>query len=391
MSEKPSVSDDDWAAFVEAAREQGLGTEEQERALRKVRPVKPDRPPRTPRRPKRQEPAGWRTGPAWQEMNGGAARRRRAKAVLGIALAAALGLVAVRPQLVTGLLPEGVTSALPHSWTDRPGDATPLAAETARPDAAPAAVDPDRPTLKEPFRGSPALRWADGAAGIELPPARATGWMTKAQVAAALRKSRDFLVTANLDPAVLRGAKPERALGLLDPKQPDLRSGMEKALAEPSEKHDPTVLFSRFSPAEVRPVGTVVKVRGRMSVENGGGEDAGSVLIRTDYTFVYPVVRSRPGSDEVVRTIVRRQITFSLADPARFVTTRGALGVSRWDSNVGNDDCGRPEDGWFHPTFPGDRTGGTAAPRPSGAPVDPYDRSTDLDRLPRECGTTTRN
>ncbi|MFJ9808287.1 hypothetical protein ACIRTB_08665 [Streptomyces sp. NPDC101158] len=387
MSEKPSVSDEEWAAFVEAARDQGLGTEEQGRALRKVRPVKP---PKAPKRPKRQEPAGWRTGPAWQEMNGGAARRRRAKAVLGITLAAALGLVAVRPQLVTGLLPESMTSALPDSWTERPGDATPLAAETARPTAAPEPVDPNRPTLEEPFRGSPALRWADGAAGIEAPAAKATGWMTKAQVAKALATARDFLVSANLDPAVLRGGRPAHALALLDPKQPDLRSGMEKALAEPSDRDDPTLLFSRFSPDQVRPVGTVVKVRGRMTLENGKGKDAGTVLIRTDYTFVYPVVKARPGADEVARTIVRRQITFSVADPARFETTQGKLGVSAWRSNVGNDDCNRPEDGFFHPWFAEDRAADQASPEPSGPAVDPYDRSKDLDQLPRECGRVSR-
>ncbi|GAA3392095.1 hypothetical protein [Streptomyces roseoviridis] len=389
-SDKPSVSDAEWAAFVEAAREQGLGTEEQEKALRKARPPKPPKAPKRSKQPKRQEPAGWRTGPAWQEMNGRAARRRRVKAVVGITLAVALALIAVRPQLVTGVLPDGVTSALPSSWTDHPEDATPLAAETAPPTAAPEYVDPDRPTLKEPFRGSPALRWADGAAGIELPAAKATGWMSKAQVESALKRSKDFLVAANLDPAVLRGGKPERALGLLDPRQPDLVSGMEKALARPSERNDPTLLFSRFSPAEVRPVGTVVKVRGRMSVENGKGADAGQVLIHTDYTFVYPVAKAGPGAASVARTVVRRQITFSLADPARFEATPGRLGVSAWDSNVGNDDCDGPEDGYFHPTFTEDRYADPAAPEPSGPAVDPYDRSKDLDELPSACGTVTR-
>ncbi|MET9950363.1 hypothetical protein ABZ135_02285 [Streptomyces sp. NPDC006339] len=387
-SDKPSVSDAEWAAFVEAAREQGLGTEAQERALRRARVPKrpkPPKPPKPPKAPKRQEPAGWRTGPAWQEMNGRAARGRRVKAVLGVTLAAALALVAVRPQAVTGVLPESLASALPSSWTDLPEDTTPLAAETVPPTAAPEYADPGRPTLKEPFRGSPALRWADGAAGIEPPAAKATGWMSKSQVEAALKRSKDFLVAANLDPEVLRGGRPERALGLLDPKQPDLVSGMEKALAKPSERDDPTLLFSRFSPAEVRPVGTVVKVRGRMSVENGTGEHAGEVLIHTDYTFVYPVAKAGPGAGAVTRTVVRRQITFSLADPARFQATRGKLGVNAWDANVGNDACDRPEDGYFHPTFAEDRIAD-----PSGPAVDPYDRSKDLDQLPKECGTVTR-
>ncbi|MER7520181.1 hypothetical protein [Streptomyces sp. NPDC126499] len=389
-SGEPSVSDAEWAAFVEAAREQGLGTEAQEKALRKAKPPKRPKEPKRPKAPKSQEPAGWRTGPAWQEMNGRADRRRRVRAVVGVTLAAALALVAVRPQLVTGYLPENVAAALPSGWTDLPEDTTPLAAETVRPTAPPEEADPHRPTLKEPFRGSPALRWADGAAGIELPAAKATGWMSKTEVAKALATTRAFLVASNLDPAVLGGGKPEKALGLLDPKQSDLVSGMEKALAKPSERDDPTVLFSRFSPAEARPVGTVVKVRGRMSVENGKGKDAGLVLIHTDYTFVYPVTKAGPGAASVSRTVVRRQITFSMADPASFVATPGKLGVSAWDSNIGNDDCNRPEDGYFHPTFAEDGYAGPAAPEPSGPAVDPYDRSKDLDELPQECGTVTR-
>ncbi|MFI8827352.1 hypothetical protein [Streptomyces sp. NPDC053431] len=301
---------------------------------------------------------------------------RIASGAVGLVVVAGLALAALRPELMP--------------WHD-PGDTLPLAAETGRPSGAPAdEAFPHRPTLREPFKGSPALRWADGAAGIVPPPAKATGWMSKAQVTTALATAKDFLVASNLDPAVIRGARPQRALGLLDPRQPDLRSDLERAFAEPTDRDDPTMLFSRFSPAEVRPVGEVVKVRGRMSVENGRGEQAGTVLIRTDYTFVYPIVKARPGSDEVERTIVRRQITFSLADPARFEVTQGKLGVSEWSSNVGNDDCTRPVDGYYHPAFDEDGAGDPAAPEPAGPAVDPYDRSKDLAQLPQECGTSSR-
>ncbi|MFF5975782.1 hypothetical protein ACFY7C_30175 [Streptomyces sp. NPDC012769] len=387
-SDKPSVSDAEWAAFVEAAREQGLGTEEQDRALRKARPPKrpkPPKPPKRPKAPKRQEPAGWRTGPAWQEMNGRATRRRRVKAILGVSLAAALALVAVRPQLVTGLLPDSATSALPSSWTDRPEDTTPLAAETAAPTAAPEYVDPDRPTLKEPFRGSPALRWADGAAGIVPPAAKATGWMSKSQVEAALKRSKDFLVAANLDPAVLSGKRPVKAIALLDPRQEDVRGSVDRMLAAPSEKHNPIWLFSRFDSAEVRMVGDVVKTRGHMTLAEG--KRPGEVLVRADYTFVYPVVKTRPGSDEVARSIVRRQMTFALYDPTRIQATPGKLYVLRWDASVGNDACSRRATGFLHPEFSEDWA--TQAPR-SGPHVDPYDRSRDLDEEAKACHTVTR-
>ncbi|MFD0373204.1 hypothetical protein [Streptomyces sp. NPDC059071] len=315
----------------------------------------------------------------WDYDGGGSGQSAAGRAVsgaVGIVVAAGLAILVLRPELMP--------------WRDA-GDTTPLAAETERPSDAPSQeAFPDRGTLQEPFRGAPALRWADGAAGITLPEAKATGWMSRKQVAVALKQTKDFLTAANLDPAVLRGGRPAAALDLLDPQQPDFRSDLEKSLAKPTEANDPTLLFSRFSPSEVRPVGSVVKTRGRMTVENGKGENAGMVLIRTDYTFVYPVVKARAGADEVARTIVRRQITFSLPDPAKFVVTKGKLSVHEWSANVGNDDCDRPEDGFFHPTFDEDWTADPAAPEATGPAVDPYDRSKDIDDLPQECGTSSR-
>lgn len=392
-SDRPSVSDEEWAEFVAAAKEQGLGTEAQDRALRKAKPPKRPKAPKAPKAPKRQEPPGWRTGPAWQEMNGRAQRKRRLKAVLGVALAVGLALVAVRPELVTGLLPEGVTSALPSSWTDRPEDTTPLAAETARPTAAPEPVDPHRPTVKEPFRGSPAVRWGNGAAGIELPPAKATGWMSKKQVEAALKKSREFLVAANLDPAVLRGDRPDAALKLIDPTQRDLRTQLEGWLAKPTDKNNPTTVFSRFTPVEVKPAGTVVKVRGRMSAAPGKGKRAGTVEVTADYTFVYPVLKAGPGADEVARTIVRREMTFVFYDPARYQVSSGKVVIGYWNSDIGNSSCELDGDGFLHPEFESDLRN---APAPSagatGPAVDPYDRSKPIDRnRTGDCGIVSRS
>jgi hypothetical protein len=165
---------------------------------------------------------------------------------------------------------------------------------------------------------------------------------------------------------------------------------MERSLAAPAGQQDPTLLFSRFDPREVRPVGTVVKVRGRMTLAKGEGKNAGEVLVHTDYTFVYPVVKTRPGADEVTRTIVRRVITFSFADPATYLVTKGTLGVTSWKAAVGNDDCHRAEDGFHHPVFREDLLA-DPGPARSGPAADPYDRSTSLDDLPQECGTVTRS
>ncbi|WP_411104028.1 hypothetical protein [Streptomyces sp. cmx-4-9] len=329
--------------------------------------------------PARNEPPGWRTGPAWQERDGRAARRRRLRALLAVLLIGGLALITLRPELVIDRL-TGKTEA-----REAARNAPALPAESIRPTAPPAALDPDLPTPKEPFRGSPALQWADGAAGIELPQAQAVGGMSQEKVAKALEQAKAFLVATNLDPATVRGERPTAALDLLDPADPETLRHLEDSLARPGKEQDPLLLVTRFDPAEVRPVGETVKVRGRMWTEPGEGP--GQARVNVDYTFVYPLVKARPGAEQVARTIVRRELTFSFSDARRWETTPDRLWLVRSGQNFGNSACD-VHDGFLHPSFAEDLPTG---PAPSGTPVDPYDRSRNLDaQAQEECGTVSR-
>lgn len=319
-------------------------------------------------------PPGWRTGPAWHERDGRASRRRKLWAVLGVPVAVAVALVALKPSLLPGD---------PFGADESSAVASPLPVETAAPSAAPGASDPEIPTLDEPFAGSPALRWADGEAGVVLPEAKAVGSVPKDRVEQALKLTKKLLVGANLDPKAVRGARPEAALSVLDPKQPELLDELNTALRSPSREHDPVTLFSRFDPDEVRPVGDVIKTRGHMRVKKGSH---GGVAVRADYTFVYPVVRA-DGPTEVTRTIVRRVIDVELADPARYEVTQGRLLLLEYDQEIGNSACD-VYDGYLHPEFSSSEPTGAA---PSGPTTDPYDRSKDLGRDGSDdCGTVTR-
>ncbi|WP_405938338.1 hypothetical protein OG338_18240 [Streptomyces sp. NBC_00726] len=315
-------------------------------------------------------PEGWRTGPAWQELNGRRNRLRTVRTVFVLALVSGVALVVVRPALLLDRLP------------GHHADASPLPAETARPDAAPAARSglPDR---AHPFRGSPAERWASGADAIVLPEAKAVGGMSKADVALALRLTKEFLVGTNLDPAVLRGGQPTAAMALLDPKAPDTLPELRRALRDPDEKHNPLNLVTRFDPDEVAPAGDVVRVRGRMTF---GAGKRGEVRVHADYTFVYPLVRAG-GDGSVTRTIVRRDVKASLMDPARWLVTRGKLNLGWYYSEVGNSAC-KVYDGYYHPEFEDGPHSGDPAEGPA---VDPYDRHRSLG-VPADgsCGTVTR-
>ncbi|MCX5146022.1 hypothetical protein OHB36_04345 [Streptomyces sp. NBC_00320] len=365
----PALSDEEWARFMEQAQaDAGRAPREPSARARMV----------TARlRGESAEPPGWRTGPAWQEREGRGRGKRRLKAAGAIVFIAALALIAVRPELVI----DKVTGKADRNDKAR----GPLPAETARPSAPPSAVDPDRPTLKEPFKGSPALQWADGAAGIEVPAAEAVGGMSKAQVADALEKAKQFLVAANLDPATLRGERPAAALALLDPKLEEQMDRLEESLTAPTKEHDPLHLFSRVKPAELKPVGDVVKVRGRMWVEPG--KEAGQANVLADYTFVHPFVKAKPGAEQVERTVVRREITFSIADPGKWQATAGKLWLEKFNVDLANSAC-NVYDGFLHPVFDEDTPTG---PAPSGTPVDPYDRSKTMDTGGQEgCGTVSR-
>ncbi|MER6223650.1 hypothetical protein ACWCYL_35560 [Streptomyces sp. 900105755] len=366
-----SISDEVWEQFLQ----------DTERDIRKSAPKEPSaRAREVTERLKGQQgqPEGWRTGPAWQEMNGRAARRRRTWAVIGVPLAIAVAVVAMRPSLIPGD-PFGSSAGT---------DASPaqLPAETTSPTAPPSAVAPDTPTLAHPFAGSPALRWADGAAGIVLPKATALGAIPKDRVELALQQTRKLLVDANLNPDVMAGGTPAAALSVLDPKQPRVLEDLKTSLRSPSKTHDPLFLFSRFDPKDVKPAGKTVKVRGRITFAKGKYQ---GVAVHADYTFVYPVVRAAAatdGSTEVTRTIVRRVIDTELSDPARYRVTPGRLTLLRYDEDAGNTACGT-DDGYLHPQFPSQAPTGSATP--TGPSVDPYDRSRDIGKE-EACGTVSR-
>jgi hypothetical protein len=364
VSEDPKIPDDVWEQFAR----------DTERDIRDSALKEPSaRAREVTERLRRQEargelPEGWRTGPAWQEKKS----RRGLWGVLGVAVAVVVAVVAVKPSLVPGDPFGGGTSEAASS---------PLPMETVAPTTAPGATDPEIPTLDDPFAGSPAKQWADGEAGIVVPKAKAVGGQSAAKVGQVLELTRKLLVESNLDPATLRGEQPTAALALLDPKQDDVLDRLKAGLRKPDKDHDPLSMFSRFDPAEVRLVGDVVKLRGRMTFK--AGEDA-SAVVRADYTFVYPVVRT-DGTTEVTRTIVRRVLEVELPDPAKYQVTPGRLTVLRYDESAGNTSC-EVYDGFLHPEFPSSEP--TDAP-PSGPTRDPYDRSDDIGRV-KDCGTVSR-
>ncbi|MCM2429129.1 hypothetical protein [Streptomyces sp. RKAG337] len=331
------------------------------------------------------EPAGWRTGPAWQDRES-RATRRRLRGALGVALAVVVLLVVLNPSTALDWLHGDFSGSADTTGyrSDDSGRPATLPPETAPPTAAPSA-DPmaDAPTLAEPFRGSPALLYADGEAGIVLPAAKPVGRMTREQVEGALDRTKQFLIDTNLNPATLRGERPRIAMGLVDPRQTEGIALWDTSFRTPDKDHNPLTVATRFDPAEVRLVGGVVKTRGLITFKEGKG---GSVAVHADVTFVYGVTAADGHSTAVSRTIVRRVLDFGVADPSTAQVTEGKLWVTDYRQDLGNSACDIT-DGFLHPNI--DPTDGATTPDPSASAVDPYDRSKPLDAR-KGCGQVTR-
>ncbi|WP_308315400.1 hypothetical protein [Streptomyces sp. ISL-100] len=361
------MPDEEWDRFL---RESADGTPDA--------PKEPSARARDVARRLREEPAsseGWRTySPA---------RPRRKKSLYAVGLVAALALlvVALDPGRVVG-------------WFGGDGQAAsgPLATESERPDQPSPRVAAQRPTLDEPFKGSPAARWASGTAGIAVPTARATGWMSAAQVERALERTRDFLTASSLDPGVLRGEHPRKAIALINPHQQDVQDFLATAFRTPSRKNDPLLLFSRFEKSHARLVGDVVKTRGRITYREG---ERGALQVTTDVSYVYPVARAAASTDEVARAIVRREVVLNWDDPDKVITEPGTFSLVSYKVDMTNGGCNTVT-GYLTPEFAAEQPAtGSGDGDGDGPEVDPYDRSTSMaermEAADEGCGTATRS
>lgn len=321
-------------------------------------------------------------GPVDEEGERRRLRRRRTRTVIGCLVILAMMVVALSPGRTWSLL---TGKGMDADAGPLPAPTATLGPETGPPAGPPGAVPRQEATQRRPFAGSPVEAWGQGADAIVPPQAAAYAAVGKGRMAAQFLLVKEFLTRTGLDPAVLAGGgDPQAALALVDSRSRDaaggdLRAALRAGLAHPTAFQDPDAVFSRFGP-EVRLASPVVKVRGRMTVALG--TSLGGARILADYTFVYAVRKAADTgpSPEITRTVVRRTMTVEVPAPGYGAGPAGTLLVSSVDSRVANAACG-VHDGFLHPYFEGGDTapgGPTATLAPTGAAVDPYDRSTPL-------------
>jgi hypothetical protein len=219
----------------------------------------------------------------------------------------------------------------------------------------------------DPFSGTPADHWADGAAGIVVPSARSHGEFTAAQVQAAYQETRKILIASNLSWPTLRGGAPSAFAGLLTSQQRSyFISGLDKIGLDkqgfPLSTRD---LVMSFAPHTTSFVTTVVKVHGSMSAGETVFSGKTALRVQVDYLFAYAV--EPPGHPDDWMRIVAQDY--------------GDVYFAQWDDPGGSlepwvyfgiapagGQCGM-SDGYVHPAYP---NGARSKVQPSGSTLNPY-------------------
>jgi hypothetical protein len=224
------------------------------------------------------------------------------------------------------------------------------------------------PTLAAPFLGTPAQSYADGVAGIVIPPAHAVGSYSAAQVAAAYRETKRLLVAANLNLPTLRGGSPDAFASLLIPQERSFFiDNLDKiGVDSRGDARSTRGWVTSFAPGSTQLVGNVIKVHGSMLAMAAHNGSLPVLRIRADYLFVYAV--ERPGNPGTLMRIVARDVVD--VDFGAYTDPGGPL-EPWWLSQGGGDAGARCDvtDGFVHPQFP---NGTPDKVKPTGAPINPY-------------------
>lgn len=223
----------------------------------------------------------------------------------------------------------------------------------------------------DPFAGSPAAHWADGAAGITIPAARAHGAYSAAQVRSAYQTTREMLIAANLDWPTLRGGSPKAFEKLLiAPELKQFLAGLHTTKVDKSGADENTRdWITSFAPGSTKFVTTVVKVRGTMRAS--AVRESGSPVLRitADYDFVYAV--EPPGDPAAWMRVVQQ-----MSGTVEFGDWAGTPGSFEPWYDIGGSTSGvrcDTHDGYVHPDF---GTGPPDTSQPTGKPINPYSLAT---------------
>ncbi|WP_146103734.1 hypothetical protein [Nonomuraea solani] len=222
-----------------------------------------------------------------------------------------------------------------------------------------------------PFEGSKAESWAEGAAGFDLPEAKAIGGLSKQDVAKGLKRTHKLLAAAFLDRKTILGGRPTAYMDLL---HPEARSRFRKSL---DRKDSLRGMLTSFAPKTAELVGDVIKVNGRAKLSSYKKDGITGAKVEINYLVAYAI--QRPGQPATMTRLVthNRGTMLMYREGGELVTWVRELGGTATPARCDVDD------GYIHPFYD------DSAPskvRPEGPPQDPYDL--DAPEFDGECGAS---
>jgi hypothetical protein len=226
----------------------------------------------------------------------------------------------------------------------------------------------------DPFAGTPANDWSDGAAGIVLPAAKPIGGFTRDQVKFAYQRTRKLLIAADLNSTTLLGGAPTAFASLLTAGDRTwfLNGLNKKGVDKQGYPLNTRGMVMSFPPGKAQLVSDVIKVHGVMHAHAAVVKAGYSVLdVDVDYIFVYAIEPPHnPAS--WMRIVNEVDWTLSFGNWAGAATTFEPSISTNRVGGVAGALCGMT-DGYQHPDYP-DNPASEAQPTdsPSGTPVDPY-------------------
>lgn len=192
-------------------------------------------------------------------------------------------------------------------------------------------------TPRDHFAGTPAASFPIGEKAIALPPAKATGAFSTAQVRAALDSVRRALVESRLD-LHMRVGDTEPFLALL---APDARERLRPWLDSSR-----MLTFATRTGSQVR-VADDPRARGRITYRAARADGIRMLEVTTEFVWAYPfdVVRRAPAGAGVVA--VRDRVVWHVPYPADVVASSRGLWLDSAKMITWNADCSRHGDGWL--------------------------------------------
>jgi hypothetical protein len=200
--------------------------------------------------------------------------------------------------------------------------------------------------LTQPFAGTPAFDWPDGADGISLPVATPVGPHSAPQVAAATTVVKKALIAAHLDNRMLINHDPSAYLALLAPNARDREQAALSGAAIAGDGGEATMIATGFTLLPIP-----VKVDGAMTVDT---DLDGALVVHANYVFAFPFAPAESASITQSGQIVAVQHVredFTVVTSADYAPADQGLWPTRSQSYYESMACGPSRQGFLAPAY----------------------------------------